>query len=134
MTRGIWMALWLTGGCGSSDGETDGETADGPWPASCDSSETTGDQRGLCRLWSGEKTADDDAFRGQCEEEYEGVYGDEGCPGDAVVGICETDQGYGLFLDYTYYSPTYTAQTAQLDCESLPSCSFSCEWVAVRAL
>jgi len=135
MHRTLTLVLWLTaaGSTACGDGGDSESTGDeGPWPAGCDSIESTGDDRGTCRIWSGDKTAEDDAFRGQCEQEYDGAYGDRGCPNDGLVGMCETDQGYGLLLDYHYYSPVYTPETARTACETLPSCSFSCVFVGIR--
>ena len=130
--RWTWVVLGLVG-CGGGGGEDGGEEDPPAWPATCDGRQSTvPDQAGICRVWSGDQTAPVEDFEALCAGTYGGTFGAEAelpCPEDGVVGHCETDQGAGLWLTYTYYADTFDTDGARAHCESQASCDLSCEFV-----
>jgi hypothetical protein len=91
------------------------------WPGNCDfRTQGITAVRGQCFAWSGEKTGD---FAAYCTGTLGGTYSTEACATAEVVGRCETDERFGLFLTNYYYAPTYTTATAQTHCASKPQCT-----------
>lgn len=113
----VMMALLLFAACG--------EATQGSVIGSCDT-RARGDQalRGLCRTWSGEKTGD---FEALCSTNG-GTWSSGACSSSGSPGTCATDQGFGLFLTYTYDAALFNATTARTHCEALPSCTLSCKF------
>ena len=128
-----WLWCGLVIACG---GNGDEDSTEGPpdWPATCDTRDgEVVSEAGLCRVWSGEQTADVEDFEELCVDTYGGAFGSESeqpCPGEAV-GRCETDQGFELALTYLYYGDVFDVSSAQAHCEGLASCSFACTFTAL---
>jgi len=125
--------MWMVGllvACGGGDGgEEATETLD--FPFACDTVDATDAEAGLCRIYADDGTefsADD--VSDECG--YLGGTVVDDCPDGDEVGTCETDQGSGVLVEYVYYAPTFTVDTAREHCETRNSCVFSCEFVAAR--
>ncbi len=97
---------------------------------SCDTRPSTGAQEGICRTWTGERTASEEQFRTLCTQTLGGTFaGGEGCIAAERLGTCYTDQLFGLFLTYSYYAPHFTSATAEAACLARSECTASsCEW------
>ena len=88
----------------------------------CDSQQSNNPAaRGLCRVWTGKAG---DAYVQICAQE--GGTEVQSCTAQDRVGLCATDQGFGVGLDYVYYAPAWDATSARQHCENLASCSFTC--------
>src|SRR3954466_7242705 len=102
MIRGIlWSiiggaALVVSIKCGK--GGTTGTSLVG----TCDT-RTQGSPVGMCRKWTGQNTGD---FNSLCTSQGGAYSTSADCTSAGLVGTCATDQGFGLFLTFYYYSTT----------------------------
>jgi hypothetical protein len=88
---------------------------------------TVSSEAGLCREWSGQETVTPASLQKLCTFNLGGAVLNTNCPTTDRVAQCETDQGFGLVLTYSYYASVFTLKEAEAQCKACQgalSCTF----------